>query len=74
MQLYCLTYKHGNTNQKVIVPAETPQDAQTIASELLEERGLGDWKFTNTVEPIRAFIVPGTADVTIVRFKEAATA
>lgn len=65
MQLYCLTYKGGNTNQRVVVQAPNPHEAQILASELLEESGKSDWKFTSNVESIRGFIAPQTESTTI---------
>jgi hypothetical protein len=73
MQIYCLTFKNGNANQKIVVQAANPEEAHTLASTMLEEHGWGDWKYTNNIEPIRGFIAPG-ADATVLRFKEAATA
>ena len=73
MQLYCVSFKHGNTNQKVIVQATNPEEAHINASALLEEHGWGDWKYSGNVEPIRGFFAPA-ADATIMRLKEAATA
>ena len=70
-QLYCVSFKHGNTNHKVVVQAPTPDEAHNSAMFLLKERGLEDWKYAGTIDPIRALIVPQT-EATIIRVDQSA--
>ena len=64
--IFCLTYKYGTTSMRVVVPATNVKEAEQNANTILQEDGHVDWKFTGTIEPIRAFIAPG-ADATLIK-------
>ena len=68
MNLYCVDYRGPhNKGQRVVVCADTPEKATSVAAGILEERG-ESWEPTGKAELIHALITPA-ADSILVNFK-----
>jgi len=63
--LYVLNYRGDhNSNQRIVLVACGPEEAQEFGSEILTERKTTNWKF-QSCESIRAFIAPGAESVLV---------